>query len=178
VTLNWSAVYGAATYNVYRSTSSGGPYTCIATGITAATYSDPTVANDYYKVTAVNTTGESGYSNQAYPAPPFTLTANPASFHCSNGSSVTSHISAVSTTGFTGTINFTGTGTGTGSGVSALLYPPSGLLQLAGLPDISVTLGTSLQICVNAAANGTYPLTVTGTSGDYTESATVNVSVP
>lgn len=176
VALNWSAVYGAATYNVYRSTSSGGTFTQIASGISATTYSDPTVANDYYEITAVNATGESGFSNEAYPVPPFTLTANPASISCGNGSSATSYITAVSNTGFTGTINFTGTGTG--SGIAALLYPPSGLMQLDSEPDISITVGTSLQMCVNGAANGTYPLTVTGTSGDYSESATVNLATP
>jgi fibronectin type 3 domain-containing protein len=181
VTLNWPPQIGSTNYNVYRSTSSGGPYTRIATSVntlayTSMTYSDPTVANDYYVVTAVNSTGESGYSNQAYPAAPFTLTANPTTIHCSNGSSVTSHITAVSTTDFLGTVNFTGSGTG--SGVSALLYPSSGLLQLSNLNDISITVATSLQICVNGAANGTYPLTVTGTSGDYTSSTTVNLVTP
>ena len=176
VSLNWSPVYGAATYNVYRSLTSGGTYAQVASGLASPTYSDPTVTNYYYVVTAVNSTGESGYSNQAYPAAPFTLSANPASIHCSNGSSVTSHITAVSNTGFTGTINFTGTGTG--SGISALLYPSSGVMQLDTQPDTSITVGTSLQMCVSGAANGTYPLTVTGTSGDYTENTTVNLSVP
>jgi hypothetical protein len=56
-------------YRVYRSTSSGGPYTRIASNITAIQYSSTGLAADttyYYVVTAVDTSGnESGYSNQA-----------------------------------------------------------------------------------------------------------------
>ena len=66
VSLSWSASYGATSYNIYESTTSGGPYTKInsttntnytVTGLTnGATY--------YFVVTAVNSAGESGYSNE------------------------------------------------------------------------------------------------------------------
>ncbi|MDZ7265651.1 MAG: choice-of-anchor D domain-containing protein, partial [candidate division KSB1 bacterium] len=53
-------------YHVYRSTSSGGTYTRIASNITRQYYRDEAVANGttyYYKVTAVYSSGESGFSN-------------------------------------------------------------------------------------------------------------------
>ncbi|HEY0946912.1 MAG TPA: cellulase family glycosylhydrolase [Opitutaceae bacterium] len=57
VLLNWSVPTGATSYDVKRSTTSGGPYTTIATGITTPSYTDTTVSNGtvyYYVVSAVN----------------------------------------------------------------------------------------------------------------------------
>ena len=73
VSLSWTASFGATSYNVYRSTTSGGPYTTIATNITTTGYTDTGLANGttyYYVVTAVNGFGEGGYSNQANATPP------------------------------------------------------------------------------------------------------------
>lgn len=66
ITLNWTASIGAASYNVKRSTVTGGPYTTIATGV-AATYTDTNVVKGtgyFYVVSAVNETGESANSPQ------------------------------------------------------------------------------------------------------------------
>ena len=78
-----------AGYNVYRSTTSGGPYTQIATGLTVSAYTDGSVTtNYYYVVTAVDTSGnESANStevsaipaNTVPPAPPTDLTAGDGS---------------------------------------------------------------------------------------------------
>jgi fibronectin type 3 domain-containing protein len=84
VSLSWNAASLASSYNVKRSTSAGGSYTTIATGVTATSYSDNTVTNGtqyFYVVTAVNSAGESGNSNEASatplgpPAPPTNLSA-------------------------------------------------------------------------------------------------------
>jgi len=67
VSLTWNSSPGATTYNVYRGTVSGGPYTKIATGLTSTTYTDLQVTYDqtlYYVTTAVSGTYESGYSNE------------------------------------------------------------------------------------------------------------------
>jgi hypothetical protein len=80
VSLAWNASPGAATYRVYRSTTSGGPYGSLATGLTATTHVDATVANGttyFYVATAVNAGGESPDSNQAS-ATPSAPTAPPA----------------------------------------------------------------------------------------------------
>jgi hypothetical protein len=68
VDLNWSAVTGAASYNVKRATTPGGPYNIIATNVTGVTYSDinATIGSTYYYVvTAINANGQSADSNIA-----------------------------------------------------------------------------------------------------------------
>jgi fibronectin type 3 domain-containing protein len=68
--LSWQASGStAAGYNVYRSSTSGGPYTRLNSTIDAtASYSDSTVQSGqtyYYVVTQLDSTGlESGYSSQ------------------------------------------------------------------------------------------------------------------
>ncbi|SDC95074.1 Protein of unknown function [Paenibacillus sp. UNCCL117] len=64
--LNWHAMPGAASYAVYRSTNSGGPYSAIASGLTSPAYTDVSADNPpyYYKVTASNAYGESAYSEE------------------------------------------------------------------------------------------------------------------
>jgi len=79
--LNWTAVTGAASYNVYEGATSGGENsTPIATGITAATYTVTGLTNGteyFFTVAAVNAAGVSGYSNEAAvtPEPPSALLA-------------------------------------------------------------------------------------------------------
>ena len=72
VALGWTASAGATSYNVKRSTTNGGPYSTAVASPTLTTYTDTTVTNGtpyYYVVTAVNTAGESGNSNQASATP-------------------------------------------------------------------------------------------------------------
>ncbi len=70
VDLTWDASADAVSYNIYRGTVSGGPYTMINTSPDSTTaYTDSTVVSGqtyYYVATAVNSKSEeSGYSNQA-----------------------------------------------------------------------------------------------------------------
>jgi regulation of enolase protein 1 (concanavalin A-like superfamily) len=73
VSLSWSTVSGATTYNLYRSTTSGGEGTTpYLTGLTGTTYSDTAVTVGtpyYYTLTAVNTAGQSGQSTQVSATP-------------------------------------------------------------------------------------------------------------
>ena len=63
--LTWNAVSGATSYKVYRATSQNGTYSLLGS-VTTTTYVN-TGAKDgvtyYYKVKAVNSAGESAYSN-------------------------------------------------------------------------------------------------------------------
>lgn len=72
-TLSWSAVEGAASYNVKCSIIAGGSYTTIATNVSDTSYIDTTVTNGttyYYVVTAVDSSGnESANSNEASATP-------------------------------------------------------------------------------------------------------------
>ena len=89
VSLTWSASTGATSYNVKRSTTSGGPYTKISspdgdelpdTGLTNGT-------PYYYVVTAVNSAGESARSSQATATPtaPITIPATPTDLQATAG---------------------------------------------------------------------------------------------
>jgi hypothetical protein len=72
VNLAWSASPTATSYNVKRSTISGGPYTTVANGVAGTSYTDGTanVGTTYhYVVSGVNPAGESPNSNQASAAP-------------------------------------------------------------------------------------------------------------
>ena len=71
VSLTWGAVTGASSYNVKRSTVSGGSYSTVASPSTNS-YSDTGVTNGttyYYVVSAVNTYGESANSSQVSATP-------------------------------------------------------------------------------------------------------------
>jgi len=63
VALSWGAATGAASYNVKRSGTSGGPYALIAS-IAATSYTDEGLANGtyYYVVSSMGSTGESANS--------------------------------------------------------------------------------------------------------------------
>jgi endoglucanase len=73
IRLTWNAVTGATSYNVKRSLTSGGAYTTIATGVTAANYTDTVAAGTayYYVVSAIIGGGESVNSVEATVSLPY-----------------------------------------------------------------------------------------------------------
>ncbi|HXH31580.1 MAG TPA: fibronectin type III domain-containing protein, partial [Bacteriovoracaceae bacterium] len=79
VNLAWSAVSGAVSYNLYRSATTGGPYTLLASGITALTSVDASTLNGtsyFYVVRTVN--GEespNSVERSARPIAAFTVTS-------------------------------------------------------------------------------------------------------
>src|SRR6185369_11227251 len=88
VGLNRSASSVATRYNVKRSTTSGGPYTTIASP-TIASYTDTGVTNGttyYYVVSAVNTSGESANSSQVNATPQMAVPAVPTNLAATAGS--------------------------------------------------------------------------------------------
>jgi hypothetical protein len=71
VNLTWNASTGATSYNVGRSTTSGGPYTTVSSP-TMTSYADSSVTNGttyYYVVAAVNSAGTSANSGQVSATP-------------------------------------------------------------------------------------------------------------
>jgi hypothetical protein len=71
VSLTWNVSSGATSYNVQRSTTSGGPYTQIGAP-TATNYTDTGLTNGttyYYVVSAVNSAGVSANSTEASATP-------------------------------------------------------------------------------------------------------------
>ena len=74
VTLSWTGSSGATSYNVYRGTTSG-QETLLHSGVSGTSYTDSTAANGttyFYEVTAVNSVGESGKSNEVSATPAVT----------------------------------------------------------------------------------------------------------
>jgi subtilase family serine protease len=71
VALGWSSSFGATTYNVKRSTTSGGPYVTVGSPA-GTTFTNTGLTNGttyYFVVTAVNSAGESGNSTQVAATP-------------------------------------------------------------------------------------------------------------
>ena len=66
INLTWNAATNAATYTVQRSTTNGGPYAALATGVTTTNYTDTGLTGGttyYYMVSALNLVG--GNANSA-----------------------------------------------------------------------------------------------------------------
>jgi len=83
VTLNWSSVSGAATYNVLRSTTSGSGYATVASALGNTTYADTGLTNGstyYYVVSATNAGGTSPNSVEVSAIPTQSLAQWTASY--------------------------------------------------------------------------------------------------
>jgi autotransporter-associated beta strand protein len=81
VSLNWADVTGADSYTILRSTTSGGPYTAIATGMTTTSFRDITAVNGtlyFYVISAVNTAGAGPNSVEIAVVPHVPTTINKA----------------------------------------------------------------------------------------------------
>ena len=71
VKLKWSASANAISYTVCRATTSGGPYSCLAS-VTTTSYTDASVTHGktyYYVVNATNNSGSSPWSKQVTAKP-------------------------------------------------------------------------------------------------------------
>jgi fibronectin type 3 domain-containing protein len=89
VTLNWTASSGASSYNIYRSTTSGGegstPY---KTGVTGTSFTDTGLTNGttyYYQVSAVNASGQSPLSSEVSATPQTSIPATPTGLTATAG---------------------------------------------------------------------------------------------
>jgi cellulose 1,4-beta-cellobiosidase len=172
VSLSWTGSAGATSYNVKRSTVSGGSYSNIATGVATTSYTDSTVTNGttyYYVVSAVNSFGESPNSNQASATPQapvgdFSLSATPSSSTVRRFASTTYTVQVTPSGGFSGTVTFSVSGLP--GGASASFNPTS--VTGGGSSTMTVTAGQS---------RGTFVLTISGTSGTLTRTTQVTLTV-
>ncbi len=172
VALSWAAVAGAGEYHILRSTVSGGPYTQVGvasgtstsftdTGLAAGTY--------FYVVRAANSaTCESGNSPEASA----TVTAAAGDFSLSiSPASVTVPL-------FGTTANYTVTITRTGGFAGAVSLSVAGLPSGATAtftPNPATGTSSALKVTVKITPRGTFPLTVTGTSGALTHTASATL---
>jgi endo-1,4-beta-xylanase len=169
VTLAWGASSGAASYNVKRSTTSGGPYATVGTA-TGTSFTNTGIANGttyFFVVSAVSGVGESLNSNQVSATPQaatFTLSAGPSGLTVVRGASGTSTIGIVRTS-FPGSVALSASGLP--AGVTASFAPAS-------------TTGNSSVLTLTASASATLgaaPVTVIGTSGALTRTTTIALTV-
>ena len=166
--LSWTGSAGATSYTVKRGTSSGVYATPpLASGVTATSYTDTGLTNGatyYYVVTAVNSFGAAS-SNEvsATPqiVPDFWLSATPSSRTVRRGLSTSYTVTVAPTNGFAGTVTFSVSGLP--SGASAAFNP-------SGSGSTTMTVTTS-------QTRGTFPLTITGTSGTLQRTTGVTLIV-
>ena len=157
VTLSWTASTGATSYDVYRGTTTGNESpTAIATGLTAASYTDATATNGttyFYKVAAVDATGNSPLSNEASATPQAPITTAPTGLTATSGNaSVT-----LSWTAPTGAVSYAVYRGTTAGGESTT--PIASNIATTSYTDTTVTNGTMYYYEVAAVdSGGTSPL--------------------
>ena len=147
VTLNWNAVTNATSYNLKRSLTNSGPYTVVASGVTATNYSDTGLAaatTYYYVVSAVNIGGESTNSTQVSARPTSSVVISsplPPLIHRYSFNETSGTIAHDSVGGANGTLNggaiFDGSGHVVLNGTSGTYVSLPGNL-LAGLSNVTL----------------------------------------
>ena len=149
VALNWVNPGRTASFSVKRSPTSGGPYSLLASNITTNYYNDATALNGatyYYIVSAVNTYGESGNSNEASATP------------------------NVNAGGVSIGLDFVGGGAAMGAGEVAGVVPFAGWNSLTGsvgaAGQISDNLALPTPLSVTYSCNDIWQLGIADTPGD------------
>jgi subtilisin family serine protease len=171
--LSWGSVAGATEYHVLRSNTSGGSYTQVGVS-TATTFADTGLAaGTYFYVVRAFATCESANSDEASavvtapPVPPdFSLSISPASQSLPRGGGSTAYTVTITPTGgFTGSVSLSSSGQPAGSTTS---FSPNPATGTSSTLTVTIPSGTH---------RGTYALTVTGTSGTLSRTATASLVV-
>jgi polygalacturonase/pectin methylesterase-like acyl-CoA thioesterase len=188
--LNWSSVGSANTYNVMRSTTDGGPYQTIATGVSGTSFPDTSVANGtiyYYVVTAANNLTQSMISDQVKAIPNVTVPGapdTPTGFTTTAGDGKVQ----LSWTSVDGATSYSVKRSTTSDGP----YTPVASIKSTSFTDNSVTDGTTYYYVVSASntngesMNSDESVVVPGKlivvaqdgSGDYTTIKDALASIP
>jgi cellulose 1,4-beta-cellobiosidase len=173
VSLAWTSSAGAASYTVKRSAAAGGPYATVASGLTAASYTDTGLANGttyHYVVSAVNTGGESPNSGEASATPQapvggFTLSVTPAKRFVPAGKTRIYTVAVTRSGSFSGSVALSVGGLAKGMTATFSPNPVAGASSKLTVKTRSVT------------PRGTFVLTVTGIAGSVTQTATATLVV-
>jgi fibronectin type 3 domain-containing protein len=159
--LSWTSVSEASSYNIKRATSSGGPYTTIATGVTATNYSDTNLTPStgyYYVISAVNSAGESANSAEAGATTASVATVSPASVAAQDGYVLESS----SGSGVGGSISSGATSLRAGDDNSNRQYKSVVSFDTSTIPDDATITSAVLKLTVSGT-NGTTPFSTHGT---------------
>jgi fibronectin type 3 domain-containing protein len=162
VSLSWTAVSGATSYQLSRSTTKGGPYTSVGSAVTTTSSSDATVTNGttyYYVVTATNSAGTSPNSNEASATPKLPAPGAPTSLSATGGNASVS-LSWTAASGATSyQLSRSTTKGGPYTAVGSAVTTTSGT-------DSTVTNGTTYYYVVTATNSG-------GTSPNSNEASAI-----
>jgi fibronectin type 3 domain-containing protein len=146
ISLAWTASNGAASYNVKRSTTSGGPYSTVSSPTTTS-FTNTGLTNGtkyFYVVSAVDTAGESSNSAEvnATPAAPVAPPAAPAGLTATPGNALV----ILSWTASAGATSYhVKRGTTSGGPYTQVAAPPAAAFTDTGLAD-----GTTYYYVVSA----------------------------
>ena len=171
INLTWNSSVAATNYNLKRSTTSGGPYTNIAT-LTGTSYPDTTVSNGptyYYVVSALDQFGESSNSSPASASLVrlgFQLSASPLSATIAAGASTNYLLTVTTNSSFTGTMSFGIAGLP--GGATASFSPPT--LTTNGISTLTVQTTTN-------TPGGNYPLILSATNGSTIFTTNVTLAI-
>ena len=186
VSLLWSAVAGAAGYNVKRAQVSGGPYTMIATNLGGTNYLDSGLSNGsayYYVIAATNGAGEGPLSAEAaaMPASPPAIAAQPLSVTVGQGGNAVFSVTATNEAPLSYQWSFNGLSI---SGATASAYALSGA-QPSDAGSYAVAVWNSAYSTNSAPAVltvqpmlGIDPSGVLTWTGDFILQAATNVTGP
>ena len=188
ITLSWASTTGADGIQIERATSSGGPWSQIATTAgTATNYVDSGATCSvayYYRIRAYNSAGESGYSNVAGPATAaccgYSISPATAAMPAGGGSGSVS-VTATSGCSWTATSNvgwITITGGSSGTGNGTVNYSVAANTSSSALTGTVTIAGQTFGVTESGVAC-TY--TLSATSKSYTSSGgsgSVGVTAP
>src|SRR6202171_2874483 len=174
VMLAWTASTGATSYYVKRSTTTGGPYTQIATQ-TATSYTDTGLTNGtkyYYVVSAYNSAGQSANSTEVSVTPVASPTPPPAPTNLT--ATAGNAQVALTWTASTGATSYN---------VKRSLTSGSGYVQVgtstaAAFTDMGLTNGTTYYYVVsgvNASGEGANSSQVTATPANAAPDVTITI---
>jgi titin len=153
VVLNWNAVSGAASYDVYRGTGNSYPTNLVATGISATTWTDvsTTTGQTYsYIVCAVNEDGQGPASNAVYLTPGACNLEAPTGLVAQTGGTVASGVSVtLSWYAVTGA-SYYHVYRANSSGAEAQPYVASTYYYTNGFTDTNVYAGATYYYTVTA----------------------------
>jgi hypothetical protein len=165
VTLSASGLPSSANAPFSPNPVTGSPWTSTMTVTT--TSSTPTGSST---ITITGTSGalshSAGVTLVVTPPPDFTIGASPNTQTVVQGNSTTYSVIVTAQNGFSGTVSLSSSGYG--SGASGLFSPTS----ITGSGSSTLTASTT-----TSAATGTFPITITGTSGALSHATGVNLVV-
>ena len=166
ITLGWAAVNGAAGYTLRRSTTSGGPYTTLATNLVSPSFTDTEVTNGttyYYVVSGTNGEGAGPSSSQVSATP--TATTAPVTVTFTSGAAEDGYVleqsESSNTGGSTSSTTSTNSALRAGDATSDRQYKSIVSFDTSAIPDGATIISATLRLR-RGTVSGSNPFTTHG----------------